>query len=80
MQQTPLNNVSVVCFGGVGEPVTLPLIPDPLCLLRAALAGGKVVARLAAGPLSSEIRTPICSQSPGTEGEEAVEMEKVKQE
>lgn len=43
---TPLNNVSVVCFGGVGEPVT-PLIPDPLCLLRAALAGGKEVAPLA---------------------------------
>lgn len=47
MQQTPLNNVSVVCFGGVGEPVT-PLIPDPLCLLRAALTGGNVVAPLAA--------------------------------
>lgn len=55
--------------------MTPPLIPDPLSLLRAALAGGKVVAWLATSPLSSEIRTPLHSQSPGTEGGGAVEME-----
>lgn len=33
------------------------------------------MAWLATSPLSSEIRTPLHSQSPGTEGEEAVEME-----
>lgn len=62
-------------FVVLGQSVTPPLIPDPLSLLRAALAGGKVVARLATSPLSSEIRTSLHSQSPGTEGGEAVEME-----
>lgn len=34
-----------------------------------------MVAWLATSPLPSEIRTPLHSQSPGTEGGEAVEME-----
>lgn len=67
MQQTLLKTVPVVCFGGVGQSVTPSLIPDPLSLLRAALAGGKVVAWLTTSPLSSEIRTPLCCRSPGTE-------------
>ncbi len=75
MQQTVLENNSVVCFGRVGQSVTPPPIPDPLSLLRAALAEGKVVAWLATSPLSSEIRTPLSSQSPGTEGGEAAGME-----
>lgn len=75
MKQTLLKSVSVVCFGGVGQSVTPSLIPDPLSLLRAALAGGKVVAWLTTSPLSSEIRIPLCSRSPGTEGGEAAEME-----
>lgn len=63
------------CFGGVGQPVTPPQTSDPLSLMRAALAGGKVVAWLATSPLSSEIRTPLHSQSLGTGGGEVVEME-----
>lgn len=34
-----------------------------------------MVAWLATSPLSSQIRTPLCSQNPGTEGGEAAEME-----
>lgn len=44
--------------------MTPSLIPDPLSLLRAALAGGKVVAWLTTSPLSSEIRIPLCSRKP----------------
>lgn len=69
-EQTLLKNVVAVacCLGGVGQSVTPPLIPGPLSLLSAVLAGGKVVAWLATSPLSSEIRTPLHSPSPGTEG------------
>lgn len=58
-----------------GQSVTPPMIPGRLTLLRAALAGGKVVAWLAMSPLSSEIRTPLHSSSTGTEKEEAVGTE-----
>lgn len=56
------------CSGGVGQSVTPPLIPGPLSLLSAVLAGGEVVAWMATSPLSSEIRTPLQSPGPGREG------------
>lgn len=62
----------VCCFGGVVQSVTPPLIPGPLSLLSAVLAGGKVVAWLATSPPPSEIRTPL--HNPSQRGREAVEM------
>lgn len=47
--------------------MTPPLIPDPLSLLRAALAGGKVVARLATSP--TVIRDKDVSPQPKLQGQ-----------
>lgn len=75
------NMTAESCFWGLfwcsGSVCDNPRLSDsdPLYLLRAAIAGGKVVAWLASSPLSSEIRTPLCSPCPQTEGGEAEEME-----